>query len=142
MRYIIKHACGHSEEFSLYGNTERQETKKKELEGQICENCKRSKETAEADLFTIERKLPELVGTDKQKAWAKVLRMKIILNAEKSFEEQKENNKNKIDENKMNEFMSWLNNKRGSKFWISKRFLKTESIVEIYLKELKGEDVE
>lgn len=138
MKHEIKHACGHSETFNLYGSTERQEEKKKELEGQICEKCKRSKEAAEADLFTIERKLPDLTGTDKQKAWAKVLRMKTILAVEESFQNQKQNTDNKIDENKINNFMIWLTDKRSSQFWISKRFGKTESLIEKYLEEKRG----
>ena len=133
MRYEIKYTCGHYQELFLYGKEEEREEKRKQLEQEMCNECKKQKSMAEAKIFKIERKLPDLKGTEKQRNWAESIRMDIIKKCEAALTEK---GCNKTD--KANAFLKWLSEKTSSVFWINKRNDKAAKFIEEWSKSLKG----
>ena len=133
MRYNIKHSCGHYKELFLYGKEEEREEKKRQLEEEMCAECKRQKSAAEAKIFKIERKLPDLTGTEKQKNWAESIRMDVIKKCEAALAEQ---NCDKTE--KAITFLKWLSEKTSSVFWINKRNDEAAKFIEDWSKSLKN----
>jgi hypothetical protein len=79
MKYTIKHACGHVSTVQIYGSARERESKEKWLSAQVCMDCKRRSQQAEAQVVTREYNLPEFEsGTEKQKAWAASIRAEWI----------------------------------------------------------------
>ena len=81
-KYEIKHICGHTETVELQGSSESRQKKIAELERQVCDDCYNAKKEAEfvakASKFLDVKRLPELVGTERQVAWAENLRMSML----------------------------------------------------------------
>ena len=89
MKYTVKYSCGHEGTVELFGKESERERKIAwyEREG-ICPECYAAARKAEQEKAEAEYSLPELVGTEKQVAWAKKIRMKFIAQRE---EEAKRN---------------------------------------------------
>ncbi len=82
-KYTIKHQCGHVSEIQLFGKLEERDKKIKWLESQECFECKKINELKEAVLKSDG--LPTLSGSEKQVAWALVIRQKWIDEGKKFF---------------------------------------------------------
>jgi len=71
MKTTIKHVCGHVSTVQLYGSARDRAGKEKWLSGQPCLECKRNGQLAAAQAAVGGLgSLPELEGSEKQKAWA------------------------------------------------------------------------
>lgn len=85
-RYEVTRACGHIEYVALFGKHKDREWRLENIESQkLCRECwqaelerRRQDETAKAAAEARESGLPELVGTEKQVAWAERIRMTIL----------------------------------------------------------------
>lgn len=81
-KYEIKHICGHTETVELQGTSESRQRKIAELESQVCDDCYNKQKAAEfvekASKFLDVKGLPELVGSERQIAWAENLRMAML----------------------------------------------------------------
>ena len=78
MKYDVTHTCGHTSRVELFGKNADREKRLAWLERTVCPDCIR----AEQNEAAIEQGLPELVGSEKQIAWALSLREKAIAAAE------------------------------------------------------------
>lgn len=85
-QYEIKFACGCTEVKQLYGKIADRERKAKWLATQDCRDCQRERERKEAAEKAKEHGLPALEGTEKQVAWALVIRDAHITELEKEIE--------------------------------------------------------
>lgn len=72
--------CGHIGEINLYGSRKEREWKATRIFSELCNNCKNAKATEKAK----EVGLPELVGSERQVAWANTIRQDIL----KRFDER------------------------------------------------------
>jgi hypothetical protein len=88
-KYHVTHTCGHEVEHALFGPYEGRRRRIEELTGNPCPDCqetKRTEATAAANEAAAkaasEAGLPELLGSEKQIAWAETIRMKVIAEAE------------------------------------------------------------
>ncbi len=83
-KYIINHSCGHEEEHQIYGTNSHGERQHKAdwLANTLCSACYKAAKDAQrkAEIAATEATyaLPELVGSEKQIAWAKDIRMKML----------------------------------------------------------------
>lgn len=81
-KYTIKHTCGHTQVHDLFGPHVQRDRKIKYETGCICDACYRTQkiaaEQAAAAKLEAEITLPELTGSEKQIAWAKSIRAKMI----------------------------------------------------------------
>ena len=77
-QYDISHSCGHSEHLELFGKVSERQRRMDWLAAQPCRDCKAqaSHERAEQAASTLRDadRLPELLGSVKQIAWASDLR--------------------------------------------------------------------
>ena len=88
-KHTIAHTCGHEVEHNLFGPYEGRRRRIEELAGNPCPACAQAKR-AEANATTnavaakaaSEAGLPELLGSEKQIAWAESIRVKVIAEAE------------------------------------------------------------
>lgn len=82
-KYAVTHKCGHEERHELFGKHTERDSKIKWLATVDCSDCYRQakikveQETA-AKFESETPNLPELVGSEKQIAWAKSIRARII----------------------------------------------------------------
>lgn len=73
-KYTIMHTCGHTERVDLVGHHTSREWRIKQLEQQECYECYKLHEVEVAHAIEQEQELPALQGTEKQIAWASVIR--------------------------------------------------------------------
>lgn len=78
MKYEIKHSCGHVETVQLIGKGSDRERRIAWLESQPCPECRRAAEAEHAQKVAEEYALPDLVGSEKQIAWANKIRANVI----------------------------------------------------------------
>lgn len=85
----INYSCGHTDRIQMYGPTRNRESKKKWMERGICTECYRKQkeeERAKASRVAAEQAkssgLPELVGSEKQIAWAETIRKNALASAQ------------------------------------------------------------
>lgn len=91
--YYGTYSCGHEGRENIIGPGKDREWKKERAFDKICPECykkwleeERNKANIEAAEKSSEMELPELIGSDKQVAWANTLRMKTIERFEKQLE--------------------------------------------------------
>lgn len=85
-KYTITRACGHEEVAALFGKQEDRRWRLENVESKkLCYECwqrqlreEQEKEALEAAKAAREMDLPPLTGTEKQVAWAEVLRQQLI----------------------------------------------------------------
>lgn len=71
-KYEINYTCGHTSTVQLFGKCSERERKIEWMERQECPECRRKREAEEAVKVTEGLELPELEGSEKQVAWAKM----------------------------------------------------------------------
>lgn len=144
MQYDGVYTCGHAGTVNITGPTkDRQWRIDREFSG-LCPEClkkvkqeKMEQERAEAAEKSAELELPELTGSEKQVAWANVIRMKVIEGYEKELESYHKRRERKANEGVIEEYMYKhleiteeefvkcfnfaLNTITDSKFWIDNR---------------------
>ena len=75
-KYTINYSCGHSEEITLFGTVDERLRRVAWLESRPCPECQHKAASAIAKQTSITYELPELTGSEKQIAWAEVIRSK------------------------------------------------------------------
>jgi hypothetical protein len=78
MQYQIDHVCGHTVTHQLFGKMRDREQKIAWLKRQPCLDCLRAQEYTEAQEYANQVGLPDLVGSDKQVAWAMTIRHQAV----------------------------------------------------------------
>lgn len=78
MKYVITHACGHTETVELVGREKDRARKITFMEGEDCWECQKKASLEDAMAWTAEMELPDLIGTEKQVAWALSLRKYVL----------------------------------------------------------------
>lgn len=73
-KYTVTHTCGHRSDRTLYGKHSERDRKLAWWAGQPCAVCIRAEETRRAQAHAGTRSLPDLIGTEKQIAWAERIR--------------------------------------------------------------------
>lgn len=148
-KYYGTYSCGHEGYVEAFGPTKQRQWKiEKEFSGMCPECCRkiaeeqRRKENAAAKKKSEDMELPDLTGSEKQIAWANVLRLKFIDNFNEIIEKIEKNEKDgiilkKSDEVKrkfsLDELKSILyyacENKTESKYFIDTRYDHIISII-------------
>lgn len=84
-QYTINHSCGHTGHVTLFGPTKDRYRRIEWLETRECDECykegiaaEKAAESARAAERQTALGLPELSGSDKQVAWALVLRQRVL----------------------------------------------------------------
>lgn len=92
--YYGTYSCGHDGRVNIIGPTKDREWRKERAFEKLCPKCydkhlieQRKKANKEAAEKSKEMELPELIGTEKQVAWANSLRMEVVNEYEKLIEE-------------------------------------------------------
>ena len=121
-KYDVTYACGHTETVNLYGKTSERERKIAWMEENcICPACYKAEQQAKAAETNAAYDLPELVGTEKQVAWAETLRAEIF--KEIADLEKKAGMPAVEADGKFAEFFVWLKSQKEARFWIDNRSL-------------------
>jgi len=84
----VTHACGHDRWVQVYGPVAQRAQKVEWMGRRPCPDCERAAEEAEAKADAEQRGLPALQGTEKQVAWANVLRYRTLQNLERWWQER------------------------------------------------------
>lgn len=120
--YIIRHECGHTKNHQIYGTNSNGERDRKQewLKKSDCEDCFKAKIAAKAKEKNAG--LPELVGSEKQIAWAEKIRAnsKKDLDALKNLFEKHAAENPEMATKFLQIVESTLNNDQA-KFWIDNR---------------------
>lgn len=99
--YEITYACGHTGEVEFYGKERDCEWRAEQEAKKICPDCvekKKEEETAQAKAWAKEKGLPDLEGTERQIAWAEVIRRRLF----EDLEECKKKDQEEIEKLKTN----------------------------------------
>ena len=83
MKVTITHTCGHTHTYNLYGKYTERDRKEQWLAEQVCPECRRAAELADADANAEAAGRPELTGSEKQIDWAKTIREKAVADINK-----------------------------------------------------------
>ncbi len=82
MDWELIHTCGHVGSFLPKSSKRANDRMRDWLRTRPCQDCARAAEREEVAQFDAERDLPELIGSEKQVAWAASIRMRTILDFE------------------------------------------------------------
>ena len=117
-KYMVTHRCGHEVSHNLFGPGKERKSKLMWLAAQECQECYIQKQVAEAMKKSEEMGLPELIGSEKQIAWAVQIRVQKLreLDALKSRIQP-----GSEGEAKFAETIEILLRNVGSRFWIENR---------------------
>ena len=99
--YEITYACGHTGEVEFYGKERDCEWRSQQEAKKLCPDCvekEKEKEIAQAKAWAKEKGLPDLEGTEKQIAWAAVIRKRLF----EDLEECKKKDQEEIEKLKTN----------------------------------------
>jgi hypothetical protein len=77
-KITVQHVCGHEGIHAVSGSEQDQKLREEWLRRQPCQTCWREKQTGSASAQSQEWNLPPLEGSDEEKSWAEVIRMKAI----------------------------------------------------------------
>jgi len=75
-KYTITHTCGHNAQHQLFGKEEARERTLAWRAKGICPICYAAEQSANVDAASAD--LPELTGSEKQVAWARKIRVKVL----------------------------------------------------------------
>ena len=84
-KYTVTHPCGHASDITLYGKGAERERRLRWLAAQPCRDCLIAEELRRAETKAEKDQLPELVGSEKQIAWAERIRYETLLVIERSI---------------------------------------------------------
>jgi hypothetical protein len=133
-KYEVNFSCGHTETVNLIGKHKGRERKIEWLKTQMCYACYqdvkqsiREKELEAAKEQAEKSGLPELLGSEKQVAWAETIRKNALASAKNAFVTDEDFDK-LPKEYKENDVMNILKNARkqletevSAKWWIENR---------------------
>lgn len=115
-QYQINFACGCEETKQIYGKIVDRQKKADWLETQDCYECQRKAEQKQAQKSAVEQGLPSLEGSDKQIAWAEMIRQEHLEINKYSFA--------KVAEKGNSEHLRLVEayrNETSAKWWIDNR---------------------
>lgn len=117
-KYSVTYSCGHSGEVQLFGSHRERENKLAWYrEVAVCPDCYRARQRAEAEQLT--GGLVELVGTEKQVAWANDLRVRLIKELNERYPSS---GKDKEKRDKLFALLpAAINERPEAKWWIDNR---------------------
>lgn len=145
-QYTVTRACGHEETVTLYGPIKQREWRLANVEpDKLCSECYKAElekqhqeENRKAKEAARSQELPELVGTEKQVAWAETLRQKVVAEIEKIIDEIDHIPAEKRNESEIDLFMKTVDivlSKTSASWYIENRF---RSAREILVEEAKA----
>ncbi|WP_216917151.1 hypothetical protein [Nocardia noduli] len=90
--YVVNHLCGHTARIQIYGTNVHgeREAKAARLGDQPCPDCRRAAEHATAAESALVLDLPQLTGSDKQVAWAVVLRDRAFRRLDAALDDERD----------------------------------------------------
>lgn len=139
-KYDVKHTCGHTHEYQLFGKNSERDRKLEWLATQECPECRKAREAAEkmeeikGTVFESVVNV-ELTGSEKQKRWARDIRLAIALDGvriEKIYKDKLEGAKRERQLACLPAIAKFMASKTESKFWIEKPREDGRLITEIY----------
>ena len=119
--YEITYACGHTGEVEFYGRERDCEWRSQQEAKKLCPDCvekEKEEETAQAKAWAKEKGLPDLEGTEKQIAWAEVIRKRLFDELEKI---QLDSDQEPIELQAAKEIEAAWKKENQSRFWIDER---------------------
>lgn len=125
MKYDIKMSCGHIETHQLWGGTKDREYRIQQMEKYgLCKACYEAAELKEVGIIEEKYNLPDIIGTEKQIAWARKIRTRMYKKFEEDFD-------GKFGDNdaRLNDFKAWLKNKTEAKWFINNKDETSKSII-------------
>lgn len=78
MKYTVTYTCGHTGRVELFGKSKDRDWKLKNMESDLCPDCYRAQQEENNKKIAEELGLPDLIGSEKQIAWANTLRTKSL----------------------------------------------------------------
>lgn len=124
-KYDVKHACGHTREYQLFGKNSERERKIEWLATQDCPDCRaaaearRRDETIAGTIFEPVVNV-ELTGSEKQIAWAKSIRKIIAFDGSQFIKVKCKGEPSEKQLTLLNAVAKFMATKTESKFWIEK----------------------
>lgn len=116
-KYDVTYKCGHTATVQLYGKSADRDKKIAQLENQICPDCYKAQRDAAAKEQAEALHLPDLMGSEKQVAWANSLWNDVLRKLQKSFDGIKEPARTQ-----MNDWaVKWVASQIEAKYWINSR---------------------
>ena len=77
-KYIVKHTCGHESILQLYGKEKDRRWRIENETTKICWDCQKTQQKQDAENAAEKNGYPELIGSEKQIAWAMTIRAKYL----------------------------------------------------------------
>lgn len=130
-KYTVKHTCGHERTYQIVGAIAERDRKSAWLASQDCPECRRTAEkataqaTANASPFAAIGKA-DLTGSEKQVAWARDIRNKVIAELPSIIPDAICAETNQV-----------LASKTEAKWWIDNRNLTIKDLIRLVEPELK-----
>jgi hypothetical protein len=137
MQTTITHTCGHTETVQMYGTSKERDSKATWLAGKPCQECQRKAQQAQATESAQAQRLPALVGSDKQVAWATTIRAELlgkVAAMRKEFEAagRKQNVTEDVMSAQMGQFdglVAKLTAQTAASWWIDRRSNSAQSLL-------------
>jgi hypothetical protein len=79
MNYTVRHVCGHDQSHDFFGPSRERDHKRRFVAEQPCRDCLKRITVERAEAHNETYDLPDLVGTDKQNAWALTIRYQSLV---------------------------------------------------------------
>lgn len=129
-RTSILHTCGHEVLHALPARAEERRQREAWLRGRPCPACWRGAERADAEKLRESWSLPALEGGDDERAWADVIRMKVIAHNREYHDRVVQEQNFSADEADLSEgvraaadaALRRLQNESDAAWWIANRF--------------------
>lgn len=141
MKYEVTYKCGHTATVQLFGKGSDREWRLNNMKASLCPECWKKQQLEKA--VKESEGLPELIGSEKQVAWAMSIRLRFvqskdILTPEKVKENISKRDLTQLSKDKYKELLrhfEWYENnynafinETSSKFWIEIRNEPSQSI--------------
>ena len=128
-KYTVEHSCGHSVEHNLFGKSSGfggRDSKLEWLERQPCLECKRKQEAEdreaqarEAAEANLKIGAPPLLGSEKQVAWAEVIRRQTLVSFREAYDRIAAMPQPNLQfEMTLKGVIAWLMGQAEAKWWI------------------------
>jgi hypothetical protein len=121
----VTHACGHTSEHNLFGPYKERDRRAQWLAGQDCPTCEAERReaakraaNAAATQAAQEAGLPELLGSEKQIAWAESIRLKALGEAQEAIEKNANTPERRAQ---VAPLMAQLKGENSAAWWIDNR---------------------
>ena len=85
-KYDITYICGHTGTVQLFGAEKDRQSKIEWLQSINCPDCFKSAQADDLTAFEQVNNLPELIGSEKQIAWARTIRRLLIIQITELYE--------------------------------------------------------